>query len=168
MKKLFIVFIIVFTTFIGIVLLPVKDYELYRWNEITYRQITIPFSNKKIKLKFTGKSVIYHSGTLGGMKTETLYKFGKKHGKSTFYNKYPNSIASITPYKNGKEHGVLKTYYANGNLEYEVEYKEGHLNGNWKKYYNDGVTVGLHYIYKDGKKIKTLKQDVESLIGEFF
>lgn len=36
------------------------------------------------------------------MRRETFYKFGKKHGKSTFYNKYPNFIASITPYKDGK------------------------------------------------------------------
>lgn len=26
----------------------------------------------------------------------------EKHGKSRFYNKYPYSIASLTPYKDGK------------------------------------------------------------------
>lgn len=32
------------------------------------------------------------------MKSQIFYMFGKKHGKSTFYNKYRNS----TPYKDGK------------------------------------------------------------------
>ncbi|WP_304160550.1 hypothetical protein [Fusobacterium ulcerans] len=96
----------------------------------------IQFSNKKIKIKFTGKSVTYHSGTLAGMRRETFYKFGKKHGKSAFYNKYPNFIVSITPYKDGKTAA--------------------------------DSTVGIHYIYENDKKIKTLKQDVELFIREFF
>lgn len=164
---------IVLITFIGIFLLPVEDYKLYHWNGITYREMIIPFSNKKIKIKFTGKSVTYHSGTLTGMRRETFYKFGKKHGKSTFYNKYPNPIASITPYKDGKIDGIERVYYADESLKYEIEYRNGRRCGNWKKYYGDGKTaadstVGIHYIYENDKKIKILKQDVELLVREFF
>ena len=168
MKKVVKAFIIVFIAIIGIFLLPVKDYKLYRWNEITYRKIDIPFFSKKIKIKFTGKSVTYHSGTLTGMRTEILYRFGKKHGEQIFYNQYPNSIGSIILYKNGIKDGLSKFYYANGNLKYEEEYKNGRLNGDWKKYYIDGHTVGIYYVYKDGKKIKTLKEDINLLIGEIF
>lgn len=114
------------------IFLPIEDYKLYHWNGITYREMIIPFSNKKIKIKFTGKSLTYHFGTLTGMKRETFYKFGKKHGKSTFYNKYPNSIASVTPYKDGKIDGIERVCYADGSLKYEIEYRNRHLCGSWK------------------------------------
>ncbi len=49
MKKLLIAFVIILITFIGIFFLPVEDYNLYHWNGITYREMIIPFSNKKLK-----------------------------------------------------------------------------------------------------------------------
>lgn len=170
MKKLLIVFVIILITTIGIFFLPIEGYKLYHWSGITYREMIIPFSNKKIKIKFTGKSLTHHSGTLTGVRREA---FGKKHGKSTFYNKYPNSIANVTPYKDGKIDGIERVYYADGSLKYEIEYRNGHLCGSWKKYYGDrktttDSTVGIHYIYENDKKIKTLKQDVELLVEEFF
>jgi antitoxin component YwqK of YwqJK toxin-antitoxin module len=116
---------------------------------------------------FTGRAITYHSdNTETGMRTETNYRLGLKHGDKIFYNQYPGSIDSITPYNQGKIDGTQKTYYANGKLKYEIEYKEGREDGNWKKYYTDGTTVGIHFFYKNGKRIKTIKRDIDLFIGE--
>lgn len=84
----------------------------------------------------------------------------EKHGKSRFYNKYPYSIVSLTPYKDGKIDGIEKVYYADGSLKYEIECRNRHLCGSLKKHYGDGKTtadstVGIHYIYENNNKIKT-------------
>lgn len=167
MAKWLCFFIVLASIFIGRLCLPSKNYELHeKWNGFTYKKYIFPLSNKGVGIKFTGKSITYHSGAEAGMRTEENYRFGLKHGDKIFYNKYPDEIGEITPYKYGKIDGTSKSYYANGNLKYEIEYKDGKIDGNWKKYYTDGCTLGLHYLYKKGKKIETLKNDIDLLIGE--
>lgn len=167
-KKIVIFFIVLAFILTGRLLLPVQDYELYKWNGLAYKKYHIPLINKEVKIKFTGKSIVYHSGTKMGMRTEIKYRYGFKHGDTVFYNTYPSSIGEITPYKYGKMDGTYKSYYANGNLKYEIEYKNGKVDGDYKEYYIDGSTLGIHYLYKDGKNIKTLKRDIDLFIGDFF
>ncbi len=44
-----------------------------------------------------------------------------------------------TTYLNGKENGVQRLYYENGNLRMEMNYVDGKAHGSVKRYYEDGT-----------------------------
>ena len=54
------------------------------------------------------------------------------------------------PYKNGKEEGVEKQYYENGNLWGEIPYKNGEQDGVAKSYHENGNLMVEHHL-KNGK-----------------
>ena len=55
------------------------------------------------------------------------------------------------PYKDDKRDGIMKWYYENGQLEVETPYKDDKENGVKKWYYKNGQ-LGVETHYKDGKK----------------
>ena len=46
-----------------------------------------------------------------------------------------------------------ETYYENGQIEEEGNYKDGQMDGKWTEYFIDGQ-IFIEANYKDGKKIK--------------
>ena len=56
-------------------------------------------------------------------------------------------------YKNGKYHGVYKSYFSNSDLvQKEFNYKNGELHGSYK-FYNEDGKVTLEYEYDNGEKL---------------
>jgi len=67
-------------------------------------------------------------------------------------------------YVDGKEHGISKTWYENGQLKSEITYKFGKYDGNltlWKNNgqlelkaeYKNGQLINIPYMKKDSLKI---------------
>ena len=52
--------------------------------------------------------------------------------------------------ENGEKHGTCKWYHENGNLKYEVNYKDGELHGTWKGYHKNGK-LNWEWNYENGK-----------------
>lgn len=46
-------------------------------------------------------------------------------------------------YKDGKKHGLWKSYYSNGEVYYKGNYKNGEAHGYWEDYYSNGEAHGL-------------------------
>ena len=62
------------------------------------------------------------------------------------------NLESEGNFKDGKLEGLSKLYYENGILQIEVSYKNGKIDGIMRNYYKNGDLIAEHY-YKDGKKI---------------
>ena len=105
--------------------------------------------------------------TSGILESKGIMKGKKREGKWLFYHSNGKAIMSEENYKNGKLHGVYKTFYSNGELTEITGYKNGLIDGNYKKYsikgllYNDfnysrGKLNGMaiYYSRKTGDLIK--------------
>ena len=78
------------------------------------------------------------------------YEYNEKlyiNGIDKFYWSNGN-ICYEVPYKNGSRNGLFKEYYEDGNIRYEVEYKDSLRNGYWKEYDENNELVDYR-IYKD-------------------
>lgn len=52
---------------------------------------------------------------------------------------YENKVLwKETPYKDGKENGIVRVYYKSGKVKFEIPYKDGKRDGNMKEYDEDG------------------------------
>jgi len=69
----------------------------------------------------------------------------------TYYE--DGQISSERNYKDGQLDGKLTRYYENGQIEEEVNYKDGKKDGKWTIYYENGQIEGERN-YKDGKRVK--------------
>ncbi len=85
------------------------------------------------------------------------FKYKDKDGYRNFADDYKNKILNeINIYFNKPlinysiSNGVLKNYYPNGQIEFELTYKKGERNGVSKYYYPNGKLNGIDY-YKNGK-----------------
>ncbi|MGB0929219.1 MAG: toxin-antitoxin system YwqK family antitoxin [Chitinophagales bacterium] len=69
----------------------------------------------------------------------TACESGSSSSKKEGLVKKTDSDGTVTEinYKEGKKHGVAKTYYSNGNISAEIEYVEGVKQGEAKWYYKD-------------------------------
>ena len=140
-----------------------------------------------------GDQTIYFED--GAVKTFTPYKRDKKHGKQINYSKsgkiqifrfYDDDRLVGYSYmdKDGKElpmiplineTGIVKSYYDNGKMSREMEYKNGNLEGEYNIFYYDGslfynsnysadLLNGLNIeYYEDG----TVKSETEYLFNDF-
>lgn len=86
---------------------------------------------------YTGKAVIYYSGT-NIIKEELTYKDGILNGKATSYYK-SGEIKRKGEYYWGRYTGKWVSWYENGNRQYEVEYNNDTLCGNYISWYSTGV-----------------------------
>ncbi len=98
----------------------------------------------------------------------------KKEGTHT--KRFPNGqIKSIRKYKNGKKHGLQKTFGLDGTPVYEIEFDNGKLHGDFIEYYPNGQ-VSRFIQGSNGKKngiykkfsmsgqllqLRTFKDDIE-------
>jgi antitoxin component YwqK of YwqJK toxin-antitoxin module len=68
-----------------------------------------------------------------------------------YHDKGKTRIKAEIPYKSGRIHGVLKTYYKTGRVESETGYKNGKADGIQREYYEDGM-LKSETVYEKGKK----------------
>ena len=88
--------------------------------------------------------------TRGQIETKANYLNDQFHGLVAKY-KFGRPTEE-TGYKEGKYHGMHRTYYQRGDVQQEVEFKNGKQDGTFK-YYDEKGNVTLEYTYKDGEKI---------------
>lgn len=62
-------------------------------------------------------------------------------------------------FKDGKAEGLVKGFYENGNLEREENYKDGKLEGLTKIYYENG-NLKFEVNFKDGKAVSGYMYDI--------
>ncbi|MGL5125206.1 MAG: toxin-antitoxin system YwqK family antitoxin, partial [Fusobacteriaceae bacterium] len=89
-----------------------------------------------------GKEELIHSVELKE-RNGFYYKVNEENEEKEFtgtnISKYPNGqLAFEITYKNGQLHGLYKKYYENGQLEAEVNLKNGQQDGIKKTYYENG------------------------------
>ena len=60
----------------------------------------------------------------GSRERYSINKNGKEHGLYRFWYSNGNLSHEIN-YKNGKEHGLYRFWYLSGNLSFETKYKNG-------------------------------------------
>ena len=84
------------------------------------------------------------------LRSEKYYKDGKKHG--VFKSYFPSGeIFSETSYKEGQLDGLSNTYFKTGRLKYKAYYILGEKEGTFKKYNKVGVVL-LEENFKMGKR----------------
>lgn len=117
-----------------------------------------PVSIKKFSNNNDTADVQYF--TIGGvLESEGVMKGKDRVGKWLFYHSNGKSIMSEENYEKGKLNGIYKTFYPNGEPTEITSYKNGLLDGNYKKYsikgllYNDfnysrGKLNGMAIYYK--------------------
>ena len=150
--------------------------EIEEWQErMSYGSIETLYKNgKKESIKD------YRNGEL---EFETLYKYTKE-GYTEYYYGY-GTLLGVTPYKNGKLHGIKKYYYENGKIKSETPYKNGKLHGIEKYYYENGNLMGeatfknsdekgyeaiMKYYYESGKlkTEMTVKNDCLDGVAKYY
>ena len=92
--------------------------------------------NKKSGLK-SGLYTRYYSS--GNKEEEAMYKDGQMHGKRMLYFDAPNDpVYAIEHHVDGMYHGMYKSYYEDGTLDFEGRYEQNTMEGLWKKFYPNG------------------------------
>lgn len=89
--------------------------------------------SKKIK---DGIVKQYRAGNI--LKTEIMYKNGKRHGVAKNYYGDGKTLHQKIEYKEDKKHGEAITYYENGNIYQSTPYIEDKIEGVRKKYRQNG------------------------------
>lgn len=91
----------------------------------------------------------------------TLVCVSKKNGKgyfSTFIN--PDTLIEIVELEKNNAHGYHYEYdlLRPGSLNFKIHYRNGKMDGDYFQYgiRNKKKQVVVHYIYKKGKRVKTL------------
>lgn len=86
-------------------------------------------------------------------RTEVECMNGSFNGK---YRRYKDNVVEYdATYKLGKLHGIEKIYNISGNLERELNYREGIKNG-YEIYYNSNGSTSLYILNNNTKKINEL------------
>lgn len=85
----------------------------------------------------------------GKLAAEGLYVNQQKDSVWTYFSEFDASVRIREPYQEGKLHGVVRSYYASGEISEELEWKEGVKEGSWKQYFKNGTTR-LSATYKNG------------------
>lgn len=90
---------------------------------------------------FTEKGVLQSEGKMIGKLRVGVWKY---------YHKKNNKLLSVENYLNGKLHGVVKTFYSNGELTEVLQYKNGVLHGKAKRYSSEKILLE-ELTYENGK-----------------
>jgi antitoxin component YwqK of YwqJK toxin-antitoxin module len=95
------------------------------------------------------RSYVYLFYSNGKAAAEGPYVDQLKDSVWTYYSEFDGSVRVRESYSMGKLHGTSRSYYPDGNISEEVEWKENVKHGAWKQYYNDG-TIRLSGQYEQG------------------
>ena len=101
--------------------------------------------------KYDGLYESYYRDKPSQKLQETFYKYGLKDGKSVYYSPNGKPIAEYS-YSADKFNGVNKTFWENGNLKIEEVYENDVPVGEYKEYFDDGMTIKVKGAYKNGLK----------------
>lgn len=89
-----------------------------------------------------GRTVIEKNYFPDGSKNKVLkYKDGLLHGECVEYYKGQNQIRQLREFKEGKLHGIIKSFYESGELEWEGTMKKNQPIGIWKHFDKEGNLV---------------------------
>lgn len=105
-----------------------------------------------VKLKdgvFDGEYRRYRNGEL---REQGNYVKGKRDGMFTEYHVGGTTILKQTPMSNGKIEGTVKTYFNNGDMDTEKEYRNGVEHGREYRYDKDNGEPVYEANFVDGKK----------------
>lgn len=113
---------------------------------------------KKEKYFNDGRHLEYFEDKKSQPKFELHIINGERHGsyKSYFIN---GQIETDCNYKIGKLHGEFKEYYVDGNLKRKTQYKEGIQYGETKSFYNNGNKY---------REFNLINNEYEGEIKEYF
>ena len=124
-------------------------------------EITERYDDGKIKtiMKFIGENSeevmigkLVYSQSGDTLVWENYNSKGEKDGHWIGYIHAPINRLVKRNFKDGKEDGKWTSFYKNGQIDTETNYKDGELDGKWIHYNeNDGHLVSLQN-YRDGKK----------------
>lgn len=90
---------------------------------------------------YTEKGLIESKGAMEGK---------NRVGKWLYYHKDGKTLLSEENYENGRLNGISKTYYKTGTPTEILQYKNGELHGNIKRFADNGILIDdVNYI--DGK-----------------
>ncbi|MEM9885648.1 MAG: hypothetical protein AAF849_07135 [Bacteroidota bacterium] len=88
----------------------------------------------------------------GRLLSKTKYKNGVYHGEGAKYS-FSRTVESYN-YKEGQLDGLYRRWYDNtGELQMEAHYKNGELHGKMTQYDKEGK-VTIEYVYENGKKVE--------------
>jgi len=93
-------------------------------------------------------SMVFDSSGIRSFAT-LFYKNGKKAAEGwylnqekdsvwTYYSEYDGTVRIREPYQEGKLNGKASSYYPDGAVSEEVNWKAGEKQGEWNQYYTDG------------------------------
>ncbi len=141
----------------------VLDVTFYIYTFLSYKETTILQNSSKQLMshqipmnKYSQHEQPHGKIELYNRKTKLIiyeknYKEGKQEGmQKCWYNN--GQLFYEENYKNGKQEGIQKYWYKNGQLWYEKNYKEGKQEGIQKKWYKNGQ-LDYENNYKNGYKI---------------
>ncbi|HVU56360.1 MAG TPA: tetratricopeptide repeat protein [Puia sp.] len=100
-----------------------------------------------------GESVEYFF--CGGVKTITHYHAGKEEGQKISFNTHGDT-SLLENYVAGEQQGEVRSW-TNGKIDVIAAYKDGKLDGPYKKYYSSGL-VKMEGAYQGGNQIGDWKQ----------
>ena len=94
----------------------------------------------------------YHRYRDGVLRESGIYVKGKRNGTFTEYYQDGVTPRKETPILQGKIDGTVKTYFRNGKIEIEKEYKQSVENGRERRFANKAGEQIFESHYIDGKK----------------
>lgn len=111
----------------------------------------------------------------GGLKVEMPYRDGAVNGVSRIYKRdgaldseaaysadsltlmkvyHPDGKLKIsTSFKGGVPDGPVKSYHENGSLDSEGMFVQGRYEGDFKEFYEDGVRLKRHAVFREGEQL---------------
>lgn len=106
--------------------------KMVRFYESGNKQATMFFREDGI----TSMTKLYYED--GELSAEGLYRKMQKDSVWNYYSYYTGTLVSKEYYAKGKKDGIQKSYYPNGVLSEEIEFKNDIKEGLWKQYFEDG------------------------------
>ena len=136
--------------FLAVLFLTLSAYSQHslQENPHIYQNGGIYYRDKKQTILYTGDYREYYDN--GTLKLEMQIGNGVPQGTCVVYfeNRKPHEIRS---YRDGKLHGLWRTYDISGQLISEAEYKNGEKHGTWRIWDELG-TQRYEMNYYEGKK----------------
>jgi len=107
--------------------------EMLRYYENGVRRARMLFETGSLR------SYVYLFYASGKPAAEGWYVDQDKDSVWTYYSEFDGSVRIREPYLDGKLDGAVRSYYPNGEVSEEVEWKQNVKEGKWMKYYKNRV-----------------------------
>jgi antitoxin component YwqK of YwqJK toxin-antitoxin module len=121
--------------------------------QVNQRLVRLRNLNLKNSLLFLMVVCSFYSCKKRGIERTTIIYKGDTLVLQKFYCK-EGYLSSERTFKDSVQHGYVKLFYPNGQLEFYAEYKEGEENGLYESYNSDGKIINRGF-YKQGERDST-------------